>query len=140
MSKIGSQDESVKTNTDYIEKGEYSGGDRPVRSRVGKMAPTGMKFDLVKFDGSGIFGLWQTKVKDLLAQQGVSKALKGEKPAKMEDDDWEEMQLQAAATIRLCLSDQVMYHVMEETSPKIIWEMLEAQFMSKTLTNKLYLK
>jgi hypothetical protein len=58
----------------------------------------------------------------LLAQQGVSKALKGVKPAKMEDDDWEEMQLQAAATIRLCLSDQVMYHVMEETSPKIIWE------------------
>nr|USI00083.1 putative protein-binding protein [Oryza sativa Japonica Group] len=100
------RNEFVKTNTDYIEKGEYSGGDRPVRSRVGKMAPTGMKFDLVKFDGSGNFGLWQTKVKDLLAQQGVSKALKGEKPAKMEDDDWKEMQLQAAATIRLCLSDQ----------------------------------
>lgn len=66
--------------------------------------------------------------------------MKGVKPTKMEDDDWEEIQLQAAATIRLCLSDQVMYHVMEETSPKIIWEKLEAQFMSKTLTNKLYLK
>lgn len=68
MSEVGSQDEFVKTNTDGSEKGEYSGGNRPVRSRVGKMAPTGMKFDLVKFDGSGNFGLWQTRVKDLLAQ------------------------------------------------------------------------
>jgi hypothetical protein len=57
MSEIGSQDEIVKTNIDGTEKGEYSGGDRPVRSRVGKMAPTGMKFDLVKFDGSRNFGL-----------------------------------------------------------------------------------
>ena len=68
MSEIGSQDGIVKTNTDGTEKGEYSGGDRLVRSWVGKMAPTGMKFDLVKFDGSGNFGLWQTKVNDLLAQ------------------------------------------------------------------------
>ena len=47
MSEIRSQDRIVKTNTDGSEQGEYSGGDRPVRSRVGKMAPTGMKFDLV---------------------------------------------------------------------------------------------
>jgi hypothetical protein len=58
MSEIRSQDRIVKTNTDGSEQGEYSGGDRPVRSWVGKMAPTGMKFDLVKFDGSGNFGLW----------------------------------------------------------------------------------
>ena len=50
------------------------------------------------------------------------------------------MQAQACATIRLCLSDQIMYHVMDETSPKKIWDKLEEQFMSKTLTRKLYLK
>ena len=33
-----------------------------------------------------------------------------------------------------------MYHVMDETSPKKIWDKLEEQFMSKTLTRKLYLK
>ena len=33
-----------------------------------------------------------------------------------------------------------MYHVMDKTSPKEIWDKLEEQFMSKTLTWKLYLK
>uniref|UniRef100_K4AKA5 Uncharacterized protein n=1 Tax=Setaria italica TaxID=4555 RepID=K4AKA5_SETIT len=58
------------------------------------------------------------RVKDLLAQQGISRALHEKKPAKVEDDKWEEMQVQACATIRLCLSDQIMYHVMDESPPK----------------------
>ena len=60
--------------------------------------------------------------------------------AQMEADDWQELQLKAAGTIRLCLSDQVIYHVMDENSPKKIWEKLESQFMSKTATTKVYLK
>ena len=105
------------------------------------MAPTGTRFEVEKFNGTGSFGLWQTRVKDLLAQQGCLKALLQEaKPAKMEADDWEELQLKAAGTIRLCLSDQVIYHVMDENSPKKIWEKLESQFMSKTATTKVYLK
>ena len=98
------------------------------------------KFEVARFDGTGNFGLWQTRVKDLLAQQGISRALNEKKPAKVDDDKWEEMQAQACATIRLCLTDQIMYHVMDETSPKKIWDKLEEQFMSKTLTRKLYLK
>ena len=91
------------------------------------MAPSGTRFEVKKFNGTGSFGLWQTRVKDLLAQQGCLKALLQEgKPAKMEADDWEELQLKAAGTIRLCLSDQVIYHVMDENSPKKIWEKLES--------------
>jgi len=48
----------------------------------------GAKFEVVKFDGHGNFGLWQTRVKDLLAQQRLLKTLKSQKPAKMEDEDW----------------------------------------------------
>jgi hypothetical protein len=33
-----------------------------------------------------------------------------------------------------------MYHVMDESSPKKIWDKLAEKFMSKTLTRKLYLK
>ncbi|CAA0840109.1 Unknown protein [Striga hermonthica] len=33
----------------------------------------GSKFEVSKFDGHGNFGLWQTRVKDLLAQQGIQK-------------------------------------------------------------------
>ena len=71
---------------------------------------------------------------------GISRALNEKKPAKVDDDKWEEMQAQVCATIRLCLTDQIMYHVMDEISPKKIWDKLEEQFMSKTLTRKLYLK
>ena len=105
-----------------------------------RMASMASKFAVVKFDGTGNFGLWQTRVKDLLAQQGLSKTLSDQKPEKVDDDKWEEMTAQACATIRLCVSDQIMYHVMEETSPKKIWDKLEGKFMSKTLTNKLFLK
>ena len=48
---------------------------------------------LVKFDETGNFGLWQRRVKDLLVQQGLVKALywKTKKPEKMTDDEWEEL-------------------------------------------------
>ena len=51
------------------------------------MAPTGTGFEVVKFDGSGNFAMWQTRVKDLLAQQGVLKGLQVKKSDKMEDED-----------------------------------------------------
>ena len=104
------------------------------------MAMSRAKFEVVKFDGTGNFGLWQTRVKDLLAQQGIMKALCPQKPESMDADDWEELQQRAAETIRLCLADDIMYHVMSLKSPDEIWKKLEAQFMSKSLTNKLYLK
>ncbi|GMJ12487.1 hypothetical protein HRI_004917900 [Hibiscus trionum] len=81
------------------------------------MAISSAKFEVVKFNGEGNFGLWQTRVKDLLAQQGTLKALRSTEPASMEDDNWEELQQRANGTIRLCLADEIMYHVMDLTSP-----------------------
>jgi hypothetical protein len=98
------------------------------------------KFDVMKFDGSRNFGLWQRRVKDLLVQQGMVKVLYGTKPEGMADIDWKELEANAVATIRLCLEDDVMYHVMDEESPTAIWLKLESWYMSKLLTNKLYLK
>ncbi|KAE8732732.1 hypothetical protein F3Y22_tig00001750pilonHSYRG00022 [Hibiscus syriacus] len=109
-------------------------------SRFSGHKMSGAKFEVAKFDGQGNFGLWQTRVKDLLAQQGILKALRPTKPASMDEEDWEELQQRAAGTIRLCLSDEVMYHVMHLSSPDEIWRKLESQFMSKSLTTKLYLK
>ena len=62
------------------------------------------------------------------------------KPTKVDDDAWEDMQVQAVATIRLCLANQVMYHVIDEDSPRKIWDKLASRYMSKSATNKLYLK
>jgi len=51
------------------------------------MAPTGTRFEVEKFDGSGNFAMWQTRVKNLLAQQRVLKGLQEKKLGKMEDED-----------------------------------------------------
>lgn len=97
------------------------------------------KFDVMKFDGTGNFGLWQQRVKDLLVQQGLVKALK-KKPEAMSSDDWEELQMKAVSTIRLCLADDVMYHVIGDESLAGVWTKLESRYMSKSLTNKQFLK
>ena len=51
------------------------------------------KVGAVKFDMTGNFGLWQRRVKDLLIQEGLVKALYGKtkKLEKMTDDKWEEL-------------------------------------------------
>ena len=50
------------------------------------MASMASKFEVARFDGTGNFGLWQTRVKDLLAQQSISRALNEKKPTKVDDD------------------------------------------------------
>ncbi|KAL0349993.1 UNVERIFIED_CONTAM: Retrovirus-related Pol polyprotein from transposon TNT 1-94, partial [Sesamum radiatum] len=75
-----------------------------------EMAMTSAKFKVVMFDGTGNFRLWQTSVKDLLAQQGILKVLRSQKPTSMDDEDWEELQQHAAGTIRLCLADEIMLY------------------------------
>ena len=68
------------------------------------------------------------------------KALYGTKPESTEEVDWKELETKAVAVIRLCLADDVMYHVMDDESPAGIWLKLESRYMSKSLSNKLYLK
>jgi hypothetical protein len=58
----------------------------------------------------------------------------------MADIDWKELEAKAVATIWLYLGDDVMHHVMYEESPVPVWLKLESRYMSKSLTNKLYLK
>ena len=79
-------------------------------------------------------------MKDMLVQHGLVRALTGKQPEKTSDDDWEELQMKVVSTIRLCLADEVLYQVMEEESSAGIWAKLESRYMSKSLTNKLFLK
>ena len=72
------------------------------------------KFEIIKFDGTGNFGLWQGRVKDLLVQQGMVKALLEERPESMEKTEWKELEAKAVVMTRLCLSDDVKYDVMND--------------------------
>lgn len=102
---------------------------------------TGTKYEIEMFSGKN-FSLWQTRMKDLLIQQGVQKALLGisKKPEKMSAEDWEEMDAKAASAIRLHLSDEVIHNVLDQKSAEGIWNSLEKLYMAKNMTNKLYLK
>jgi hypothetical protein len=61
------------------------------------------KFEVEKFNGKNNFSLWQRRMKGLLIQQGVQKALlgKAKKLEKIENDVWEEMNVKAANVICL---------------------------------------
>ncbi|KAK2978837.1 hypothetical protein RJ640_030648 [Escallonia rubra] len=101
---------------------------------------TTMKYACEQFNRKTNFGIWQSTVKDILVQQGLLKPLLGNKPESMDQDDWEELQAKAVSTIRLNLAPKVKYQVLTETSPTALWQKLEKIYMSKSLSNRLYLK
>ena len=79
-------------------------------------------------------------MKDVLIQQGLIDALLCEKkPTTMEVWDWRWLQMQAVSTIRMYLTDEVMIHVLSETSPTVLWSKLEELYMMKSLTNTFFL-
>ena len=107
-----------------------------------KMTTT-TKFEVEKFDGKSNFLLWKIQVTSLLlVKEGTHKALLGieKKPSKMEDDDWNDINFHAKATITLCLSDEVLYNLMNEETIVGLWCRLESLYMTKSLSNKLFMK
>ena len=46
--------------------------------------------NIVKFDGSENFGLWQRRVKDVLVQQGLVKALIGKQLEGTNEMEWKD--------------------------------------------------
>jgi hypothetical protein len=52
---------------------------------------SGLKFKVAMFDGMDNFRLWKMRVKDLLTQQGLQKALYETKTADMMDANWLEL-------------------------------------------------
>ena len=100
------------------------------------------RFEVEKFTGKSNFSLWKLKVKDLLVQQGLQKALDGvtKKLTTMTTSDWEDLDARALSTIWLCLADEVLFNIVEETMASGLWENFEKLYMTKSLTNRIYLK
>ena len=100
------------------------------------------KYDVEKFCGKGNFSLWQRRMKHLLIQQGVHKALLGKekKPEMMKDVEWVEMDEKATSAIHLNLGDEVIHNILEAKTAKEVWKKLEGLYMRKNLMNKLYVK
>jgi len=50
------------------------------------------------------------------------------------------MDLNATSMIQVCLADEVMYNVIDEETATRLWSRLETLYMTKSLSNKMYLK
>ena len=106
-----------------------------------------MRFDVEKFDGMINFGLWQVQVNDVLIQSGLHKALRG-KPVSngasgstnKSEEEWDDLDLRAASTIRLCLAKNVLANMHGISTTKELWEKFEQLYQDKGISNRLYLK
>lgn len=98
------------------------------------------KYEIAFFNGKNDFSLWRVKIRAV--QQGLLKALNGKQalPESMSDEDKDDLLERAHSAIQLSLSDEVLREVAEETSAASLWLRLESLYMTKSLTNRLYLK
>ncbi|KAJ9566969.1 hypothetical protein OSB04_002935 [Centaurea solstitialis] len=83
----------------------------------------------------------------VLIQSGLHKALKGKPVSNDEssgtgksEEEWEDLNLRAASTIRLCLANNVLANVHGISTAKELWDKLEQLYQGKGISNRLYLK
>ena len=100
------------------------------------------KFEIEKFNGKNNFELWKLKTRDLLVQQGLQRALdeKRKRPLTMTYDKWEDLDAKVVSKVRLCPTDDVLFNIIGETSIASTWNKLKSLYMTKSVTNKIYLK
>jgi hypothetical protein len=81
-------------------------------------------------------------MRDLLVQQGLQKALAGKskKPTAMTEWEWEDLDVKALSTIRLCLVDEVLFNIVGDDTTSGLWSKLESLYMTKSLMSRIYLK
>ena len=100
-----------------------------------------MKIDVVKFDGTNNFGMWRCEVMDALMASNREDTLRlKEKTTETSEKDWDKMNRMACGLIRSCLTQDIKYHVLYETSAKKMWEILEKKYLTKSIESRLLLK
>ena len=61
-----------------------------------------------------------------------------EKSTTIEVQDWRRLLMQTVSMIRLYLTDEVVIHILGDTSLTMLWSKLEELYMAKSLTNTLF--
>ncbi|KAK3007357.1 hypothetical protein RJ639_017832 [Escallonia herrerae] len=81
------------------------------------------KYDLEKFDGSNDFSLWRMKMRAVLIQQGLLKALKGKEglPETMSADEKEDIWKATLQTIVALSTTEAAYIAATEAVKEAIW-------------------
>lgn len=96
-------------------------------------------FEVGNFNGKRNFSIWQQKMKGILVQQKISKAIDGKFPSNLTKVQKEEYDELAYTSIILHLSDTILRKVGKLDSTKQHWEKSEDLYLLKSTPNKLYL-
>uniref|UniRef100_A0A2N9JAK8 Uncharacterized protein n=1 Tax=Fagus sylvatica TaxID=28930 RepID=A0A2N9JAK8_FAGSY len=93
----------------------------------------GAKNEIEKFNGKNDFSLWHVKMRVLLVQQGLLRALKGKDSllAQLSEEEKEDLLERAHSAIQLSLADEVLSEVVEEKIAARLWLKLESRYMTK---------
>ena len=77
------------------------------------------RIDVAKFDGKNNFGMWRCKVMDVLKASNLENTLRLEKKREStNEEDWDKMNRTTCGLIRSCLTQDIKYHVLHETSAR----------------------
>ncbi|KAL2251628.1 UNVERIFIED_CONTAM: Retrovirus-related Pol polyprotein from transposon TNT 1-94 [Sesamum indicum] len=94
---------------------------------------------LQPFDGKSDFAIWKQKMKGVLIQQKVFKAIDGNCVETVSEEKKQENDEFAYSSIILNLSDTVLRKVGKQESSKALWYKLEEIYTETSLPNKLFL-
>ena len=93
--------------------------------------PYPFRIDVVKFDGKNNFSMW-CEVMDALTASNLEDALRLEKKrVSTTEEDWDKMNRSARGLIRSCLTQDIKYHVLHETSARQLCEILKKKYLTK---------
>ena len=95
--------------------------------------------DIKKLDGSN-FPFWKKQIMHVLVLKKYAKPIRcqGIKPEDMDQDEWEEMDQLAHATILLSLHESVYFNVAEETTSYGVWEKLCSLYDKQSAASQVY--
>ncbi|KAL2251745.1 UNVERIFIED_CONTAM: Retrovirus-related Pol polyprotein from transposon TNT 1-94 [Sesamum indicum] len=96
-------------------------------------------YNLQPFDGKTDFSIWQQKMKGILIQQRVFKAIDGNYLENVSEEKIQENDEFAYSSIILNLSDTVLRKVGKQNSSKDLWNKLEELYTETSLPSKLFL-
>ncbi|MCO5577239.1 hypothetical protein L7F22_031066 [Adiantum nelumboides] len=93
---------------------------------------------IIKFDGTN-FTIWKQCMMDVLVNKGLAAPLKDRKEGVYNDDQWEELDARARATICLHLGESIFFTIMDKTTAFELWDSLCSAWDGRSASNKVFL-
>ncbi|MCO5550642.1 hypothetical protein L7F22_004131 [Adiantum nelumboides] len=95
-------------------------------------------YNIRKFDGTN-FTIWKQHMMEVLVNKGFAAPLKDHKDGVYNDNQWEELDARARATICLHLGLSIFFTIMDKTTMFELWDSLCSAWDGKSASNKVFL-